>query len=290
MREATSSKKGAVLDEWMEGEEPRVEGSVEIEVPTPDALSAIVGAEIDIQIATAKKYPRSLKLFRQNSLTLATLDQDTAQKMFYTLKRKNSDGQEVKIQGESIRLAEICAVNWQNMRYGGRVIDVGDKWVKAQGVAFDLENNVASSIETLRRITYSSGRRYSEDMIMVTAGAATSIAVRNAVLKVIPRALIRPIYEKALQVAIGDASTLKDRRKSALEQFAELGVSEERVLAKLGRKGIEEITLGDLEILFGQITAIDEHLTTVEESFPEVVKSKLDQAMENEDRKAKRKR
>ena len=40
-------------------------------------------ASIDIQVATAKKYPRDLRKVMENSIFIATLDKDTASKCRY---------------------------------------------------------------------------------------------------------------------------------------------------------------------------------------------------------------
>lgn len=53
----------------------------------------------------------------------------------------------------------------------------------AQGVFHDLERNVAITYEVRRRIVDKNGRRYKPDMIGVTANAACSIALRNAILR-----------------------------------------------------------------------------------------------------------
>ena len=51
------------------------------------ALEAVDRASIDIQIATAKQYPRSVDKALKEALTLATLDEETAASMFYVLPR-----------------------------------------------------------------------------------------------------------------------------------------------------------------------------------------------------------
>ena len=236
-------------------------------VVEPGAVEAITRGEIDIQITTAKRYPRSVKAFLHDALNMATLDVDTAQACFYALPR---DGK--RISGPSARLAEIVASAWGHMRVEGRVIEIGTEFVTARGTAWDLERNMAMAVEVRRRITTKAGRRYSDDMIGVTANAAIAIAVRNAVFKVVPSAYTRAIYGRCLDVAAGDARTLVARRERALKRFADLGVSEERVLATLQVRGIDDIGLDELVTLTGVLTAIRDGDTTPEEAFaaPEV--------------------
>ena len=49
-------------------------------------------AELDVQISTAKAYPRSIAKFQKDALTFATVDEETAGSMFYVLpKRKGGN-------------------------------------------------------------------------------------------------------------------------------------------------------------------------------------------------------
>jgi hypothetical protein len=218
--------------------------------------------EVDTQISTAHRYPRSIKAFRQKALSLATLDEDTAASCFYSLPR---DGK--TIEGPSARLAEIVAVSWGNLRSQANVVDIDDKWVTARGVCWDLEANVAVSVEVRRRITSKNGRRYNDDMIGVTSNAACAIALRNAVFKVVPMAMLKPIYEQARKVAIGDAQTLSSRRQKMVDHFGKMSVRPEQICAKVGKASIEDITLDDLGTLIGLATAIKDGDTTIDEAF-----------------------
>ena len=76
-----------------------------------------------------------------------------------------------------------------------------------------------------------------------TGNAAASIALRNAIFRVVPRAYIDGVYEKARQVAVGDAKTLGERRESLLQRFEKLGVTRDRVFARLEKRGIDDVYL-----------------------------------------------
>jgi hypothetical protein len=226
------------------------------------AIDAITRSEIDIQIATAKRFPRSIAAFLQQAREMATLDEETAASMFYVLPRAGK-----KIEGPSVRLAEIVGSAWGNLRYGARVVEIGATHVTAQGACFDLEKNIAANIEVRRRITNKDGRRYNDDMIGTTCNAAASIALRQAIFKVIPFTYVKAIYEDARTISIGKALTMEQRRARAFEWFAKLGVSEAQVLTMLEQKGIEDVTTEDLIVLTGLRTAIKDGETTVAEAF-----------------------
>lgn len=239
------------------------------------ALGQIERAQIDMQIATARRYPRQLSLVKQRMLSFATLDEETASGCFYTLPgRKGGDGK--PLQGPSVRLAEIALSCYQHLRAGSRIIEDDGKFITAQGVVHDLENNVVISIEVKRRVTTKQGQRYSDDMIATTGNAACSIALRNAAFRVIPMALVKPVYEAAKMLAIGDAKSLVQRRGDAVARFKKLGVKDEQIFAALGVRSLDDIQLDHLEILFGFYTAIKDCDTTIDEVFnpkPDLSKS-----------------
>src|SRR5215470_13350412 len=166
-------------------------------VTPPTALEALTRSELDVQIATARRYPRSLALFKQRALTMIRLDIETARGCFYALPRRQrqEDGtfRRVNITGPSVRLAEIVATAWGNIRAGARIVAETDREVVAQGYCHDLETNNAQVMEISRRIVDRNGRRYPEDVITLTKNAACAIARRNAIYAVVPRAFVNPL-------------------------------------------------------------------------------------------------
>lgn len=232
------------------------------ELTTMDAMSPLVRAEIDMQVATANRYPRSIAKFKARATEMATLDEDTAASCFYNLPR---DGK--RIEGPSVRFAEIVASSWRNLRAGARIIAEDDRYITAQGFAHDLENNVAVAMEVQRRITKKNGQRYGDDMIITTGNAASAIAFRNAIFKIVPRSFWQPVLEAAKQAAIGTATTLSKRRQAAFDYFAKMGVAGDTILAHLNRKSIEDVDLENLGELTGLKTAIKEGSIGIEEAF-----------------------
>lgn len=247
----------------------------EMEIAPPSAIESLEKASINMQVATAKTYPRGdLKKIRTLIESAATMDEDTAEACFYKLRRKQKDeetGEYVvkTIMGPSVRLAEIALSYYKNVRAGARPIDNNGKFITAQGICHDLENNILVSVEVTRRITNRNGKTFSDDMQTVVANAACAIALRNAVFKVIPGALVEPVFEKCKRVAMGTAATLKDKRDKYLKRLAELGVDQARVLHALGRESVEGITLVDLEDLIGMANSIKEG-TSIDEVFPPI--------------------
>jgi hypothetical protein len=251
--------------------------AMKFEVLESSALEQMERAQIDVQISTAKKYPRQLSAVKARMLSFATLDTETAAGCFFTLPgRKGGDGK--PIQGPSIRMAEIAISTYQNLRAGARVIADDGKVITSQGVCHDLENNVCVSVEVKRRVTTREGKRYSDDMVVMTGNAACSIALRNATFRVVPLALVKPIYEAAKRVAVGDAKTLVTRRADAMAHFTKMGVTKEKVLAVVGAKTTEDIGLEQLEVLIGYANAIKDGDTSIDEVFNPPASEKPDAA------------
>lgn len=241
-----------------------------LDIVPANTISTLVRAEIDSRVATAKQYPRSIATFKKRAKDMATLDEETAAASFYTLPaRKNADGSEGKpIVGPSVRLAEIVGSAWQNIQYGARVIADDGRMITAQGVCWDLENNISATIEVRRRVTNKRGQRYSDEMVVTTGNAACSIALRNAIFKVIPMAYVKDIFDEARRVAIGNAKTLETKRADMVAYFGKMGLKPERVFAAVGKKALEDVGLEELGILKGLATAIKDGDTTIEEAFP----------------------
>lgn len=241
-------------------------------VESTPTMAMLNKSEIDQQVATAHAYPRSIKQFLRDAEELATMNEEVAESCGYALPRKQYDKETrtyitKTIEGPSARFAEIVLSCWGNARAGTRIVDEGEEFITAQGFMFDLQKNVAIQVEVPRRITDSQNRRYKADMIGVTANAAASIALRNAILKVVPKAMWEPIYNKARATAVGTEATLSNKRSAALAALQKRGASAETVFEHFGVKGIEEITLEHLGTIKGYLTAIKEGDSTVEQIF-----------------------
>jgi hypothetical protein len=237
-----------------------------------NALASIAKSEAMAQVDVAHAYPRDLKKFEKRAIEMATSDAATAASCMYTLKRTEYDKvlkKRVKkdIVGPSIRLSEIVASCYGNIHVGSRPIDIGDSTVTCQGVAWDLENNNRITVEVSRGITGSSGRKYGNDMIVLTLNATSAIARRNATFSVVPRAYVARIFERVRHVATGGGKPLQERRELVIKPFANLGVNVARILARVERSSIDELGIDDLEILAGLYTRLKQG-DPVDELFP----------------------
>lgn len=237
-----------------------------LEAEVTPLLPSLGGANVDTQVATAKRFPRSISGFMSRATEMATLTPEIAASCVYALPRGGKT-----VEGPSARLAEICAHAWGNLRIqaGANDPDDGDRFVVGRGESWDVETNVAIAFEVKRRITNRKGERFDDDMVMVTGNAAASIALRNAVLKNIPTSFWRPIYVKCRQVIAGDARTFSARQEEMFKLFAVMGVTEQRLCAALGIKGKADVTIDHMVTITGFYNALKDGETTIEEAFPE---------------------
>lgn len=240
------------------------EDSEDLVVVQPSEVGFVRG-EVEMQIDAAHKYPRSVRKFLADAITLATIDEDTAQACIYSYRR----GGKV-ISGPSIRCAEICISAWGNAHVGARVVAIEETEVVAQGGAWDLEKNVKCTAEIRRRITNSDGGRYNADMIAITGNAAASIALRNAIFKIVPSAYVRKVYDAARTASVGTGKTLSERRAKVMDRLIKMGATEARILAVAGKPSVDDLNVDDIAALIGLGTAIKDGAQKVDEAFPEL--------------------
>lgn len=227
-------------------------------------VDAVERANVDSQVATAKQYPRDLMRSVNNSIAMATMDYNTAQSCGYALPRGGKP-----ITGPSVHLAKLIVSNWGNMRAEAKVVQITDKQVISRGTCWDLENNVATAFEVRRSIVGKGGKRFSDDMITVTGNAANSIAYRNAVFSVIPKAITDKVYQAAQRFITGDLSDeekIISRRKKCIDFFKdEYGITEEEVVMLCGKQTVNQIKADQIALLLGITQSLKDGDTTVEE-------------------------
>ena len=242
-----------------------MEDLVNIETVSPEIVYQQDKAQIDVQISTAKMYPRNIKRSVDNAIAIVSMDKETASTCTYSLPRGGKS-----ISGPSVHLAKILAQVWGNLRVESKVVSIEATQLTSQAVAFDLENNLAIKVEVKRSISGKKGR-FNEDMITMTGNAANAIALRNSILNVIPRSVVDKVYSAAKQTITGDlsdkAKLLKKRKQvfDALKDSYE--VTEKEVLDMIGKPSLDNVTADDLVTIIGVMQAILDGDTTVEQAF-----------------------
>jgi hypothetical protein len=236
------------------------------QVESIEVVEAKERASYDIQVTTAKRYPRDIERSKNNSIAIATMDKETAESCGYALPRGGKP-----VQGPSIHLAKIIAQNWGNLRCDAKIVDTTATQIVSQAVCWDLENNIAIKVEVRRKITSSNGKRFNEDMITMTGNAANAIALRNAIFAVVPEQVTKAAYNASRNMLAGDLTTeqkLVKSRTEALKYFADThGVKEDEILKALGIGSVNGIKRDQIILLGNMKQALIDGDSTVNEMF-----------------------
>jgi hypothetical protein len=262
------------MAEYLRPDEEEEDERQEITQVAPSALAILNQSEHSAMVQTANlpSNRRKLAEFDSKLRSYATHSQPIALSMFYSLPRAGK-----QIIGPSVRFAEIVAPCWRNCAVGARVMGDSAATVTGQGIFIDYEANLRNSVEVPRRITDKEGRRYPDDMIVMTANAAMSVARRNCVLKGgVPQALWTPAYEDAQITAVGKAMSHSQRIAEALEYLHKLGVTEWQILNAVGVPSPRELEtehLLTLRVLCGEIKRGEK---TIEQVFGSAFDKEID--------------
>ena len=244
----------------MKSEQIQVLESQSIEV-----IEAQQRAEYDIQITTAKKFPRNLNTVKENCIAIVSMDKEIAASCRYALPRGGKT-----IAGPSVHLARIIAQQYGNIRVDARVKNITDKQIISEAVCFDLETNYACKVEVRRSIVGRSGR-FNDDMITVTGNAANAISFRNAVLNVVPKGITDAVYKSSMKQLTGDLSNEQDlivARKKALDYFNnEHEINESQVLKVMGLRSSKQIKKEQIADLRAMVQSITDGDSTIDEMF-----------------------
>lgn len=230
----------------------------------PTLAVDLATAEIDRLIATAHRFPRKLDVVREQLTQMALMDEASAENSVYALPRGGKP-----IVGPSIGFANAAAMAWGNCWDDGHWLhtDRREKVVVGRGVFIDFQTNRRTTITEQRRIVNARGHLFSDDMIIVTSKAASSIARRNAILAGVPRPIWFPIYERALYIVRGTEATLPERREKALKALMNYGINPKQVFLYLGVKDDKEIGVEHIPTLRGMFTQLRDGSVTPEEMF-----------------------
>lgn len=139
------------------------------------------------------------------------------------------------VRGPSIRLAEVIAGAWGNMRFGITELVRGESESIAMTYAWDLETNTHSFRQFVvphRRDTTEGGKDLSSDRdIYEHIANMGSRRVRACLLQVIPAYVIDAAIEKSRETVARGLSKIpiEERAHSMVEAFKEFGVAEAQI-------------------------------------------------------------
>ncbi len=245
--------------------------------------------EVKGQIFMARQFPRNVFQSEQRILD-ACKRPALAQTAVYSYPRGGS-----KVEGPSIRLAEVLAQNWGNLSFGVKELEQREGESVAMAYAWDLETNVRQEkVFTVPHSRKAGGniKKLTDprDIYELVANNG-SRRVRACILGVIPRDIVEKAVQECNKTLQGNGKgPLKDRLANALTAFKDnYRVTQEQIEDRMGYN-ISAFTERDYADLIKIFTSLKDGMSKPEDWFDKKVKKEhqSDLAKSFEDKKDKK--
>lgn len=238
-------------------------------------------AEAQGKLVIAKRFPRD-EVQAYNRVAQACQRKGIAEKAFYSYNRGGGT-----VSGPTIRFAEELARCWGNIDYGIKELSQDDGKSEMQAYAWDLETN-AQSVQnfTNPHIREVGGKAKiltsQRDIYEINANMGAR-RLRSRILAILPTDLVdMAINECKKTLAGNNDEPLIDRVKKMIVAFGKIGVTQEQIEKRLGRK-VDTMTVDDFTDYVGIYNAIKQGESKIAEWFEsEKVASDLTDALKGE--------
>lgn len=238
-------------------------------------------AEAQGKLVIAKRFPRD-EVQAYNRVAQACQRKGIAEKAFYSYNRGGGT-----VSGPTIRFAEELARCWGNIDYGIKELSQDEGKSEMQAYAWDLETN-AQSVQnfTNPHIREVGGKAKiltsQRDIYEINANMGAR-RLRSRILAILPTDLVdMAINECKKTLAGNNDEPLIDRVKKMIVAFGKIGVTQEQIEKKLGRK-VDTMTIDDFTDYIGIYNAIKQGESKIAEWFEaEKVASDLTDALKGE--------
>lgn len=231
-----------------------------------EVASTRAAQEVQAAMVIAKKYPRDENRAFQRVMN-ACKREALAEASCYIYERGGT-----KVTGPSIRLAEAIAQNWGNLEFGIVELEQRDGESSVMAFAWDLETNTRQTkVFTVPHMRFTKKGSYKlEDPRDIYEMVANQGArrLRACVLGVVPGDIVDAAVdqcEKTLQA--GGGEPLIDRIRKMVAAFADQGVTQEMIEARLNHK-LDAVAEQELVTLRKIYTSIKDGYAKREEWFP----------------------
>ena len=238
-------------------------------------------AEAQGKLVIAKRFPRD-EVQAYNRVAQACQRKGIAEKAFYSYNRGGGT-----VSGPTIRFAEEIARCWGNIDYGIKELSQDEGKSEMQAYAWDLETN-AQSVQnfTNPHIREVGGKAKiltsQRDIYEINANMGAR-RLRSRILAILPTDLVdMAINECKKTLAGNNDEPLIDRVKKMIVAFGKIGVTQEQIEKRLGRK-VDTMTIDDFTDYIGIYNAIKQGESKIAEWFEaEKVASDLTDALKGE--------
>jgi hypothetical protein len=203
-------------------------------------------AEVQAHLIMAHRMPRDQRQAMDRIIQACTRP-TLAQSALYSYSRGGTD-----ITGPSIRLAEVLAQNWGNLKFGWREVErrpaekdpVTGRWRPGRSTVStyctDLETNVTDerSFQMLHERSTRAGRYALEDDRDIYEAAANQASrrMRACILAIIPGDIVETAVEQCEATMLAKADTSPEAVGKLVEAFGKFGVTKEQIEQRIQRR------------------------------------------------------
>ena len=194
-------------------------------------------AEVKAAYTIAKMFPRNKHAAMEKILEICRRA-DFAKTALYAYPRGNE-----KVEGLTIRAAEVIANAWGNIRWGIKELSQADGESEMLAFACDLETN-SESVQTFNfkheRYTRNGTTKLSDPRDIYELGANYGARrLRARILAVVDQDVVAAAEKQCRQTMIaalsGDSKkTLVERAESLIQQFGKIGIKVKHIEGRLG--------------------------------------------------------
>jgi len=222
--------------------------------------------EVKMAIFLAKQFPRN-QFEAENRIKESCKRVSLASTAVYNYKRGST-----KVEGPSIRLAEVLAQNWGNLHYGIKELENKNGESTMMAYCWDMETNVRQEkIFTVKHVRDSRNGKQKLDQerdIYEATASSGSRRLRACILGVIPGDVVDMAVEQCNKTLAGQSDKpLKERITKALELFAkDFGVTQQQIELRFGynAESINEYALVELLKIYN---SLKDNMSAVEDWF-----------------------
>ena len=234
----------------------------------------IVKATNEQMAAMARVDPRKMATVKAELLEDLETFPGMASQMFYSIpfKKRYKDGDEWRsrteyVEGPSINAAQMIVNAFGNATVTARYDEMDDDHAIVVGVFTDLQRNVRMEAPLhVSRLTKFQGkiRRLDDDRWHLAMAAAVSKAMRNAILRGVPRPLIEVFVERAKVLARSNTSGDMSNTERMIKAFAEKGVDAGLLKRLFEVSDLSKITTTQRDEMRGMYAALKDGELTVD--------------------------
>ena len=189
-------------------------------------------AEIQAALIMAQRFPRN-----ENQCYIGILDSCKrpffAEQACYAYPRGGT-----LVTGPSIRLAEVLAQKWSNLKVGVKILSQTAEQTEAKAFAFDLQTNYMVEQEFVvphKRTTKKGVQRLTDERdIRELCANIGSRYLRGCILRIIPGDVVDAAVEQCKKTMASSDIPIAEQIRNMAKAFDELGVKVEHLEKRLG--------------------------------------------------------